>query len=155
MSESQPSAEGESKISGRAVVVAMFALGIVATSILWAYWRLHLLPFMPLQQALIAEFEGSSPRVDGGRRKMHKGTPMILRIVMRVPFDPTAEDVETLREIDNHLQRTQELAAEHCRLDDYELIELHLYQESQEDRLRQKTFQQELTAAGEDVRSES
>jgi hypothetical protein len=34
----------------------MFAFGIVATGTMWAYWHLHLMPFMPLQESLAAEF---------------------------------------------------------------------------------------------------
>lgn len=69
----------------------MFALGILATSALWMYWTKHLEPFMPLQVALNEQFEGASARVEGGQRKLHKGTPSVLSIRMRVAFDPNSE----------------------------------------------------------------
>ncbi len=137
--------EGSDKrVSGRLVVIAMFTLGIVATGILWTYWNLHLMPFMPLQEALSSEFEESSPRVDGGRRKIHKGTPMVLRVVMRVPFDPTVSDAETQTKIEERLDRTRELAIKHTAIDEYELLDVHLYFEPKEKEIRQKTFQKTL-----------
>ncbi|MEQ9408627.1 MAG: hypothetical protein RIK87_12905 [Fuerstiella sp.] len=138
-------AEAEKGVPGRLIVVAMFSLGIIATGILWTYWQLHLMPFMPLQKSLAAEFDESSPRVDGGRRKSHKGTPMILRVVMRVPFDPIADDPETQQKVQERLTRTRELAEEHADLDSYELLEVHLYKESKEQELQQKTFLQDLS----------
>lgn len=135
----------EKTVSGNLVIVIMFTLGICATGLLWTYWHLHLMPFMPLQESLAAEFSKSSPRVDGGRRKTHKGTPMILRVVMRVPFDPTAEDAETQDQIAHRLDRTRELAVSHTAIDEYELLEVHLYQELKEKQLHQKLFLKELT----------
>ena len=98
--------------------MAMFSLGIVATGTLWFFWNLQLMPFMPLQDALVAEFEGSSPRVDGGRRKGQKGTPKILRVVMRVPFDPTSPEPSAQSQIETRLRRTQELAQKYVVTDD-------------------------------------
>ena len=144
MNESTPQ---DNTISGRAVVIAMFALAITATGILWAYWNLHLMPFMPLQEALAEEYEESSPRVDGGRRKTHKGTPLILRVVMRVPFDPnsSAADVQDL--IEERLTRTQEMAAKlTVDFESYEVLQVHLYQEEKEGQMSQKTFERELLA---------
>src|ERR1700691_6004344 len=79
------------RVSGRAVVIGLFAFGIALTSILWIYWTLHTAPFRPLQDALAVEFPGSSPRVTGGQRKMHKGTPKILQVILRVDFDPLTQ----------------------------------------------------------------
>lgn len=139
----------ESRISGSAVVAAMFLLGIVATGILWTYWHLHLMPFMPLQEALVTEFEGSSPRVDGGRRKIHQSTPMILRVVMRVPFDPTSSAEKDQQLIEDRINKTRELAATYLVSDEYELLEIHMYQESKEEQLRQKTFQKDLKSSAQ------
>lgn len=136
--------EKKESVSGRLVVVVMFLLGLTATGILWMYWHLHMMPFMPLQEALAAEFSESSPRVDGGRRKQHKGTPMILRVVMRVPFDPTAADAENQDQIEARIERTRELAVRHAAIDEYELLEIHMYQEAKEDQIQQKTFLKEL-----------
>ena len=80
--ESDITSPDDGTISGRYVVISMFALAFVLIGALYTYWNLHLMPFMPLQEALAAKFEESSPRVDGGRRKMHKGTPNILRVAV-------------------------------------------------------------------------
>ena len=139
-----PNPRNDKIVSGRLVVVAMFTMGIVATGILWTYWHLHLMPFMPLQEALSKEYDHSSPRVDGGRRKSHKGTPSVLRVVMRVPFDPTVSDEETQKKIEARLDRTRELAMKYTAIDEYELLDVHLYYEAKEDEIRQKTFPKQL-----------
>ncbi|MCA9050952.1 MAG: hypothetical protein KDA89_19580 [Planctomycetaceae bacterium] len=131
-------------VSGTRIVLSLFAFGILATSGLWIYWHLHLTPFMPLQEALANEFENCSPRVDGGRRKSHRETPNILRVVMRVPFDPTPDSPETHSVIQSRLQKTRELAAQHTDLDSYDTLELHLYFEDKEQTLRQKTVTADL-----------
>ena len=124
----------------------MFALAICATGLLWVYWSWHMLPFMPLQEALAAEFSNSSPRVDGGRRKLQKRTPMILRVVMRVPFNPEDSSAEIQDLIAKRLETTQQLARQHTAVEEYELLEMHLYHEAKEDVLTQKTFTKTLTA---------
>ena len=43
-------------ISGKSVVISMFVLAVVLIGALYTYWNLHLMPFMPLQEALAAEF---------------------------------------------------------------------------------------------------
>lgn len=131
-------------VSGRKVVLAMFTLGIVATGVLWTYWQLHLMPFMPLQRALFEEFEDSRPHVEGGSRKMHKGTPAILRVVMRVPFDPTADDPQTKEQLQHRFDRTRALAAQHTDLDQYQELEMHLYAEEKEQVLHQQSFRIDL-----------
>lgn len=132
-------------ISGRVVVVSMFALAIVLISVLYTYWTLHLTPFMPLQEALAAEFDNCSPRVDGGRRKIHKGTPNILRVVMRVPFDPNATDDATVALIEKRMEGTQRLAkAKVEEFDTYNTLEVHMYQEEKEGELSQNSFEREL-----------
>ena len=63
----------EKTISGSRLVIAMFGMAIVATGLLWFYWDLHLMPYMPLQEALAEEFEDSSPRVEGGAAEDAQG----------------------------------------------------------------------------------
>ncbi|MDG2130870.1 MAG: hypothetical protein P8K08_22925 [Fuerstiella sp.] len=128
------------RISGYKVVAAMFTLGIVASGTLWYFWNLQMMPFMPLQDALVAEFENCSPRVDGGRLKGKKNAPKILRVIMRVPFDPTSSKPSAQDQIETRLNRTEKLAQKFVVEDDYEVLELHLFSEHQEQALRQKTF---------------
>ena len=80
-------------ISGKVIVGSMFFMGICATTFLYTFWTLHLMPFMPLQEAIVKEFPGSAPRVDGGRKKLHKGTPNVLRIVLKSEVDPSGNAV--------------------------------------------------------------
>ena len=143
--KSEETSPDDGTISGKSVVISMFVLAIVLIGALYTYWNLHLMPFMPLQEALAAEFDHCSPRVDGGRRKAHKGTPNILRVVMRVPFDPNAEDEETLSLIDKRVDGTLELAKQ--KVDDfdaYNVLEVHMYQEEKEGELSQNSFEREL-----------
>lgn len=90
----------EWRISGRGMVLGMLAFGVLTTSSMWIYWTLHVGPFRPFQNALAAAFPHSSPRVDGGQRKMHKGTPKILRVVLRVEFDPVTESARGEQVVD-------------------------------------------------------
>ena len=131
-------------ISGRKVVVGMFMLGLTATGILWFYWHYHLMPFMPLQEAIAAEFKDSAPRVDGGRRKLQEDTPMILRVQIRVPFDPTDNDEDSQQQTDHRLTVVQQLAEEHATLSDYEVLQVHMYFEHQEKQLLQQSFTRKL-----------
>ncbi|MEZ6121762.1 MAG: hypothetical protein R3C49_01150 [Planctomycetaceae bacterium] len=132
------------RVSGRVVVAGMFVLGFLATGILMVYWNLHLAPFMPLQKALVDQFENSSPRVDGGQRKIHKGTPKILRVVMRVPFDPDSSAVEVLGLIEDRIEQTRQQALRLTPPSAFEVLEIHLYQEQKEQALSQKTFLRDL-----------
>ncbi len=128
-------------------MAAMFTLGILASGTLWFFWNVQMMPFMPLQDALVAEFEGCSPRVDGGQRKGQKGTPKILRVVMRVPFDPTSSEPSVQSQIETRLIRTEELARKYVVTDDFEILELHLFNEQKEQTLRQKTFTKQIDLA--------
>ena len=141
---SQPEAKPDPRISGTKVVFAMFSMGVLATGLLWFYWDLHLQPFMPLQTALAEEFEKSSPRVDGGQRKSHKGTPRVLRVVMRVPFDPNSSAAEVQTAIHQRVERTIELARVYSAFEEYDVLDVHLFQEEKEQRISQKTFSRDI-----------
>ena len=115
--EAAPSATRS--VSGRSVVLGMFAFGILATSGMWLYWHLYLKPFYPLQQALADEFAKSYPRVEGGH---HRHSPWTLRIVLQVPFKPIEGDPQVTKAAN----RVIELARAHHDLSQYEIIELYL-----------------------------
>lgn len=132
--------ESSGTVSGRKVVLAMFAFGIIMTGALWVYWELYTRPFRPLQHAINAAFPESSPRVIGGRHKSHKaGNPKTLRIVIQVAFDPTTAADELLND---QTSRLLALAAEHLDLTDYEQVEIHLVSRvpEAEPKLRSFTF---------------
>lgn len=131
-------ASGASRASGRAlpghwVVVGMFGFGILATSLIWLYWNLHVAPYMPVQLALEERFADSSPRVEGGQRKMHKLTPSILRVVMRVSFNPQTDVAAR----DEFLSGVAEVLNKQLSLESYDHFELHMYQPDPERKLVQ------------------
>lgn len=110
-------------VSGRAVVALMVTFGSIATGTLWVYWYYHSAPFIPLQKAISAEFPRSSPRVDGGHRKLHKGTPSEIWIIMRVEFDVETDDVASAAAV----ERVKQLANEHLTPGEYETLHVRLY----------------------------
>lgn len=118
----------------------MFLLGILATSFLYAYWTLHLMPFMPLQEAIVAEFPGSAPRVDGGQKKMHKDTPLILRIAMKSELDPLSENAEDQLKMARMRNRVAELSRSLDPLPGVELLELHIYKLVEEEAIRKRSW---------------
>ncbi len=136
-------------ISGRVVVASMFFMGICATTFLYTYWTFHLMPFMPLQEAIVQEFPGSAPRVDGGRKKLHKGTPNVLRIVLKSEVDPTSEKPEDLEFLKNLRERIAKLSWEKVPLPDLDEIELHVYKLVKEEEILECSWKRPWAEAGD------
>src|SRR5580692_899571 len=134
----------ERRISGRGMVLAMLAFGVLTTSSMWVYWTLHVGPFRPFQDALAAAFPHSSPRVDGGQRKMHKGTPKILRIVMRVEFDPVSETSRG----EEVVTAVEQIAGKHLDMSQYEELDVYLFQGVPEQSVKQHEYTRTLRPAG-------
>lgn len=65
---------------------------------------------------------------------MHKHTPRILRITVRVEFDPTVDDGRA-REMGDGLES---LARKHQDLSHYDILEIYLFQRVPEQRIREK-----------------
>ena len=101
----------------------MLTFGLIASGTLWTYWHYHTAPFIPLQVAIAEEFKASAPRVDGGQRKMHKGTPKLLWIVMRVQFNPE----DNLEQADRITDRVMELSQQHLDLTQFKQINLRQF----------------------------
>ena len=118
-------APGSRFISGKLVVIGMFAFGLFLTGLLFLYWDLHTRPFRPLQEAIADAVPGSSPRVIGGKHKSHQpGAPNTLRIIVKVDYNPTEAPNEARRD---ELARTiLQLARTHHDVTQYERIELHV-----------------------------
>lgn len=145
MSDHQATATSASRtISGRWLVIGMFAMGITATGLLYAYSTLHLGPFKPLQEAIVKEFPGSSPRVDGGKKRMQLDTPTILRILMKSEIDPWSESEESVRKMMAVRKRIAELTSENVTLPDLAIIELHIYKLVQEDQILKRSYRLDL-----------
>jgi hypothetical protein len=94
------------------------------TGLMLLYWELYTRPFRPLQHAIAAEFEESRPAVIGGRIKSHRGgNPTILRMIVRVPFDPSRDEPAARRAAN----RLMEIASSGViAMEDYERIEIFL-----------------------------
>ena len=108
--------------SGKRVVVGMFVFAVLITGALWFYWYYHTQPFIPLQKAIAAEFPNSAPRVDGGQRRIHRNSPRLLWVVMRVEFDPASDELA-----DRTANRVVELAREHLNLANYDQVNIRLF----------------------------
>lgn len=132
----------ETGLPGRWLVAAMFAFAITATSILYIYWKMHVGPFLPLQKALAAQFDDSRPLVEGGQRKMHRNTPRILRITMKVDFDPTVDEKQAEAFADRVVAFTR---AHYAALSAYEVLEIHLFYPQPEKTIREWTRKSSLT----------
>ena len=119
-------------------------MGITATGLLYAYSTLHLGPFKPLQEAIVKEFPGSSPRVDGGKKRMQLDTPTILRILMKSEIDLLSEDEESVRKMLAMRKRIAELVGEKVTLPDLAILELHVYKLLQEDQILKRSYRLDL-----------
>src|SRR5579863_5019565 len=104
--ETQPSPRA---VSGKWVVIGMFAFGLLGVAMIWQYAVLELGPFEPLAKAIKSEFPGSRPHVKGGRPR---NKPPLLRIVMEVDFTPTPSD----QRITTISERVIALAKQHVKL---------------------------------------
>lgn len=122
------------------MVLAMFAFAITATGLLYVYWRMHIAPFLPLQKALAATFKDSRPRVEGGQRKIHKGTPRILRVTMKIDFDPNADEARTT----TFANRVVAFVREHQDLAPWEILEIHFYWPEPEKELHEWVLERSL-----------
>ncbi len=132
-------------IPGRNVVLVMFGFGCLATTTLWIYWSLHMMPFMPLQEALVSEFgKDCAPRVEGGQRKIHKNSTRMLRVILKVSFNPESADSQTHELVEQHLVKVRDIAGQHVDLSEYDTLELHLFQDVQESRFPQLTLRRNL-----------
>lgn len=124
-------------------------MGITATGLLYAYSTLHLGPFKPLQEAIVKEFPGSSPRVDGGKKRMQLDTPTILRILMKSEVDPLSEKEESVQAMLAMRKRIAELTIEKVTLPDLAVLELHVYKLVQEDQILKRSYRLDLKSGSD------
>ena len=121
---SETTASPSSGLSGRVTVVLMFVFGMILTGILWTFWLWHAAPFAPLQKAIAAEFPKSSPRVDGGQKRMHvAGTPKLLWVILRVYYEPESDPDRSRKVVD----RVVVLARQTLDVSEYDQINVRLY----------------------------
>lgn len=106
--------------------MGMFLFAIVMSTGLWVYWYFHTKPFQAFQLAIAQAFPKSYPRVEGGQQRIHKGTPRILRVTMKVPFNPKDETAE--QQVQSVMTRLEQLAQQHTEFASYDRFEVHLVQ---------------------------
>lgn len=139
MDDTSPPPAPAPSLNGTTVVLGMIGFGVIMTGALWLYWELYTRPFRPLQEAIATEFTGSQPRVIGGRHKSHTDeNPSILRIVVRVEFDPTRAGSAR---VDDYAGRLHRLARQHADLSKYETLEIHLTQWIPEKQMRERMIE--------------
>ena len=144
----------EPGVPGKYVIMGIFGLAVVMTGSLWIYWDFHTAPFRPLQIAIAEHFPKSEPRVQGGQRKIHKETPFILRIVMRVKFNPLLP--KNKQQIGDMSSLLFALAGKHQELETYDTFELHFFKmkpEKMADQITLSLDMKELLQSSEDERA--
>ena len=153
MSEPTPSAANPSlaphalgnsprEFSGTKLIIGLFLFATAMSSGLWIFWYLHARPFQPLQLAIHQAFPKSYPQVQGGQHKMHKNTPRILRITLKVAFDPKPREAD--EQVAVMVERLEELARKHIDFESYELLEIHLVQRRPEHDSQTRTVTREI-----------
>lgn len=115
----------------------MFAFAMTATGLLYLYWKLHIAPFLPLQKAIAASFKGSRPRVEGGQRKIHKNTPRILRVTMKIDFDPKKDEPQAIA----FANRVIRFVREREDLSNWDVLEVHFYWPEPEKKLHEWKYE--------------
>lgn len=121
------------EFSGKQIVIGMFVFAITVITALWTYTYFRTAPFRPLNQALAERFEDSHPKVEWGQRKIHKKTPTLLRVVMKVEFDPTTENDRAEKFADEVIA----FARQHHDINQYDTLEIHLYKLDPEKEIKQ------------------
>jgi len=124
------------EISGYVMVLGLFVFAIVMTASMWFYWKWHIAPFLPLQQLLAERYPDSRPRVDGGQRKIHKNTPHVLRITIKVNFNPQTDQKRAKKLVNDLAQFT----AHNYDLSAYQELHLYLYQAVKEKEIIKQGF---------------
>ena len=125
------------EISGRWAILAMALFGITMTVTMWVYWKMHLSPFLALQQAIHEKFEESRPVVEGGREKGRPENPLTLRITMKIDFPPEDDPAA----VDALLDEVLELVHAWDGAAEFEQLEFNVYWPKQETELKPPTAQ--------------
>ena len=126
---------------GTALVAAMMLLGSTATAGLFWFWGTRTAEFRPLADALAAELPGSSPRVEGGRRRRPDPDETLLQVMLKVPFDPTAAADARTAPVVETVERTVAASQFAGR---YDVLELHLRHDGPDGVITSETLRREL-----------
>ena len=88
----RPRASGGLPARGTLLVAGMVCAGCLSTAGLFWFWHTRTAAFRPLADALAEALPGSSPRVEGGRRRRPDPDVSLLQVMLKVPFDPGPGD---------------------------------------------------------------
>ncbi len=130
--------------SGTLLVGGMVAFGLLLTATLYAYWSFHTAPFRPLAESLGRRFPGSAPRVDGGKPRLDRPGDMVLRVVMKVGFDPNADDARA----EAFADEVRAFIAGRRSLAGFDVLELHLFSTTPGREPSQRTFRSRVEELG-------
>ena len=111
----------------------MLTFAVTIISVLWIYTVSHRAPFRPLERALANEFVDSVPKVEGGQRKIHKSSSKILRIMMKVTFDPSVEREQAER----FAERVIAFSRKHHDISRHDILEIHFFKLEPEKKILQ------------------
>ena len=116
---------------GSALVAGMVLLGCLSTAGLFWFWSVRTANFRPLSDALAEVLPGSSPRVEGGRRRRPDPDVSLLQVMLKVPFDPgpggsEIEGPEPPPRAAAVLETVEETAAASAFAGRYDRLEIHL-----------------------------
>ncbi|TWT59409.1 hypothetical protein [Rubinisphaera italica] len=114
---------------GRWLIAVMFLFAISVSVGLWTYWELHTRPFRSLTDALGEKFPDSNPRVEGGKHGLHRDIDSILRIVIRIEYNPEREP----ERYENDVLTILQMAANHVELQAYDRCDIHLFRQTPEE----------------------
>ena len=128
------------EISGKTVVIGVLLYSVVIVSALFVFAIIDRAPFQQVEQALAEEFPDSSPKVRGGREKGKDTNPMLLRVVMRVPFDPEADE----KQAETVADRVLEIAKTNHDTTLYDEVEIDLFKAQPEKEVLQRKIQRKL-----------
>ena len=113
------------RFSGAHIVLGMFVFASLVTAGLWTYWELHTRPYRPLTDALGERFPDSNPRVEGGQHGMQKQTPRVLRIILRVTYNPLTDSEQA----ETQAAEVLRIASAHVDLNTFNRCDIHLFQQ--------------------------
>ncbi|WP_171189754.1 hypothetical protein [Alienimonas chondri] len=125
---------------GTALVVGMICLGCVSTAGLFWFWNTRTADFLPLADALAEALPGSSPRVEGGRRRRPDPDVSLLQVMLKVPFDPGVDDAPPPPDAAATLDVVEEVVAGSEYAGRYDVLEVHLRRDGADGVMTSATF---------------
>ena len=118
----------------------MVCLGGLSTAGLFWFWHTRTADFRPLSDALAEALPGSSPRVEGGRRRRPDPDVSLLQVMLKVPFDPGADGAPPPPKAAAVLETVERTVAASPFAGRYDLLEVHLRRDGPDGVMTAATF---------------